>query len=106
MFGGLGDVGAAYPPGGYDGFVASDFPVHSPGPGDNKYVMATLGQYGEGTPIDPQGASWYGRPDISALGGAQEGIFSGGLDYELEETPGGTVVTMGEAGIFGGKGII
>lgn len=59
-------------------YEASDFPVHSPGPGDNQNVSAQLG----------------------------EGIF-GGLgaaalpDYELEQTPGGTIVSL-SGGIFGG----
>lgn len=62
-------------------YQASDFPVHSPGPGDNKYVQASLG---EGI--------------FDGLGGALP-------DYELEQTPGGTIVSL-SGGIFGGDSAI
>lgn len=83
----VGDYVDAGPQNMFGGYVASDFPVHAPGPGDNQYTMATLGEY----------ADSYG----------QEGMFASGMgDLELEETPGGTMITMGEAGIFGGKGVL
>ena len=72
--GGMGAVGT---------YVTSDFPVHSPGPGDENYVMATLGQYVGEDEISPMGPSFYGRGDISAMGDAygQQGIFSVGAAW-------------------------
>lgn len=92
----LGDYVDAGPQNMFGNYMASSFPVHSPGPGDNINVMATLGDYDH--------ADEYG----------QEGVFAGSHppggygELDLEETPGGTVITgsMGEAGIFGGKGVL
>lgn len=77
-----------YGRGDISGFVASDYPVHTPGPGDDDYTMAQLGEggiFGDYVDASPQ----------NRFGG-----------FELEQTPGGTVIEMGEAGIFGGKGVI
>jgi hypothetical protein len=93
----MGDFVDAGPQNMFGSYMASDFPVHSPGPGDNINVMATLGDYDE-----------YGQEGgfASGIGGAHPEGGYGELD--LEETPGGTVITgsMGEAGIFGGKGVL
>jgi hypothetical protein len=85
----VGDFVDAGPQEAFGGYMASDFPVHTPGPGDNVSVHATLeGAYPPG--------GYDGLGALPQLPG-----------YSLEETPGGTVVEpMGEAGIFGGKSAI
>jgi hypothetical protein len=85
----VGDFVDAGPQEAFGGYMASDFPVHTPGPGDNISVHATLeGAYPPG--------GYDGLGALPQLPG-----------YSLEQTPGGTIVEpMGEAGIFGGKSAI
>jgi hypothetical protein len=81
--GDMGDYVDSAPQNEFGEYTASDFPVHSPGPGDNINVMATLGSYGAAYP--PGGYDGYG-------------------EMQLEETPGGTMILAG--GIFDGKSCI
>jgi hypothetical protein len=89
----LGDFVDSGPQETFGSYVASDFPVHTPGPGDNINVMAQLGAYDD-----------YGQEGVFASGYSGAYPEGGYGALELTETPGGTVI--GEAGIFGGKGVI
>jgi hypothetical protein len=93
----MGDFVDAGPQNMFGQYEASDFPVHSPGPGDNINVMAQLGGYDDD----------YGQEGVFASGYGAAHPEGGYGELELEETPGGTVISgVGEAGIFGGKGVI
>ena len=108
----VGDYVDAGPQEAFGKYIASDFPVHTPGPGDNVSVHATLtglGAYGQqgifdtgpeasmGSAYPPGGYGAYNDPNLP------QAIPDG---MSLEETPGGTMITMGEAGIFGGRSSI
>lgn len=92
----IGDYVDSGPQEAFGAYVASDFPVHTPGPGDNISVHASL--MGLGAAYPPGGYDGLGSYNDPQLPD---------LDYSLEETPGGTIVMpMGEAGIFGGRSAI
>jgi len=105
----VGDYVDAGPQEAFGSYVASDFPVHSPGPGDNVSVHASLTGLGDAYGQEGIFASGYGA--AYPPGGYGAAYPPGGYgapmmtpDYSLEETPGGTIIEpMGEAGIFGGK---
>jgi hypothetical protein len=99
----LGDFVSAGPQEAFGSYMASDFPVHTPGPGDNMSVHATLGAYAGETEIEP-GPSFYGRSDL--------GEYSDPAlptdEIGLEQTPGGTMITSAHlsGGLFGGNSSI
>jgi hypothetical protein len=78
----MGDYVDAGPTEAFGSYVASDFPVHTPGPADNASVHAALsGAY------PPGGYDGYGAwqdPDLPET-----------PDYDLVETPGGTLLAGG-----------
>ena len=96
----LGDYVNAGPQEAFGGYVANDFPVHTPGPGDNMSVHATLGAYTSDTEMGP-GASFYGRSDLGEWMDDALPIDEIGL----EQTPGGTMITSASlsGGLFSGS---
>lgn len=96
----LGDYLQAGPQEAFGSYVGSDFPVHTPGPGDNMSVHASLGAYDE-YEIGP-GSSFYGRL------GAYEDPALPQQDIDLVNTPGGTMIQSAETigGLFDGPSAI
>ncbi len=99
----LGDFVSAGPQEAFGAYYSSDFPVHTPGPGDNVSVHASLGAYAGESMIDP-GASFYGRSDL----GEYNDPMLPTDEIGLEETPGGTMITSAalSGGLFGGSSSI
>lgn len=96
----LGDFVSAGPQEAFGGYVANDFPVHTPGPGDNMSVHASLGSYASDMEVGP-GASFYGRSDLGEWDDPALPIDEIGL----EQTPGGTMITSAQlsGGLFSGS---